>query len=84
MAKEYDEIGISQDDDGDCKLQFYYEGRKVSDYLIHKVRMEQIAFNIFIEKACKWIDRNNPPIIGGDYWEDFIEQFKKAMSNENT
>ena len=37
------------------------------------------ADKTIIDKACEWIDRNNPPIIGGDYWEDFIEAFRKAM-----
>ena len=81
--KEYEGLSISQDDDGDYNLQFYYEGRKVSDFLICKERMEQIASMIFIQKACEWLEKNLPSaMVRSDYYMfngQFIEDFKKAM-----
>ena len=86
--KEYESLSISQDDDGDYKLQFYYEGRKVSDFLICKKRMEQIASMIFIHKACEWLESVmlNDDIYGvGNNIEnlkELINDFKKAMNDE--
>ena len=81
--KEYEGLSISKDDDGDYNLQFYYEGRKVSDFLICKERMEQIASMIFIQKACEWLEKNLPSaMVRSDYYMfngEFIKDFKNAM-----
>ena len=81
--KEYEGLSISKDDDGDYKLQFYDEGPKVSDFLICKKRMEQLASMIFIHKACEWLKKNLPQaMVRSDYYMfngEFIKDFKNAM-----
>ena len=84
INKEYEDISISRDDDGDYILKFYADGRNVSDFLVSESQMEQIASMIFIDKACEWL---KGAMLYDDIYgvgtneniKELINDFKKAM-----
>ena len=81
INKEYEDISISRDDDGDYILKFYADGRNVSDFLVSKSQMEQIASMIVFDKVSEWLyeqAKSEIHIVSQEDIMSFINKLKKA------